>query len=183
MPNIPILPFASIEMGRFGVIMISRLVRIVARVAVRLREDWRSAELARFPLTLGLVLAFLTWMVWRFTEAPCWDGYMLPRQCLSAEAFINLKVWQAMLVSGSIGAGATGVYEYVMLTRERKAREAAERRAEEKEREADEERRKANEEREKRIAVEDELIATKRELAAAQRDNIARDGQERAQRG
>ena len=109
-------------------------------------EIW---EIVWIPALLALLAIGVTWAVWYYTTEPgepdkkpagcsLWDK---PEECISLNAL------NKMFAHGAIAGGTGGVYFYIMLRRERLAREAAERRAEEERQRADEERRRADEER------------------------------------
>ena len=110
-------------------------------------EIW---EMVWMPVLLALLAMSITWAVWYYTTEPgepeakkpagghLWDE---PEKCVSLEAL------NKMFTHGAIAGGTGGVYFYIMLRRERLAREAAERRLDEERQRADEERQRADEER------------------------------------
>ena len=127
-----------------------------------LAEIW---ELTWLPLTLALIVAGVTWTVWNFTTDPCTPELAKAAKCsLSSWAkFINLDLMNKMFTHGAIAGGTGGVWNYVMIRRERQRAEEAERRAEMAERRLEEERRRSEEERrrgqeERRQADEDRRL-------------------------
>ena len=104
-------------------------------------------ELAYIPLALGVVATGLTWVVWFLTTEPCTPELVKATGCSlsSLGRYINLDVFNKMVVHGGIAGGFGGIGSYVMITRERQRADAAERRALE-ERQAREQERQAREE-------------------------------------
>ena len=88
-------------------------------------------------------------MVWYFTTEPSDPKSVRPTECDwdKLEKCFSLNLVNKMFTHGAIAGGAGGVSFYIMLRRERLAREAAERRAEEERRRADEIQRRADEDR------------------------------------
>lgn len=69
----------------------------------RIRRDWASIEFVQLPVALALLLVVLTWMVWQSTDAPCWAGFALDRECPTrVAAFINVGLMREMLLNGGI---------------------------------------------------------------------------------
>ena len=106
-------------------------------------------DIARIPLLLALLAVTATWMVWYFTTEPGAPESSRPTECDwdSLEKCFSLNLVNKMFTHGAIAGGGGGVSFYIMLRRERLAREAAERRAEEERQRADEERRRFDEDR------------------------------------
>ena len=124
-------------------------------------QDFR--EIATLPVAAALAALALTWLVWYFTGDRCTEDLATTTGCntSSIATFITPALLKDMLTNSAIAATGGGVWSYVMITRERRAREAAEkalaeerqhkeealaRVAEERQRAA-EERRRADEER------------------------------------
>ena len=136
-------------------------------------------DLARIPVLLALLAVAATWMVWYFTVEPGAPQSARPTGCDwdKLERCFSLNLVNKMFTHGAIAGGAGGVSFYIMLRRERLAREAAERRAEQErqrveqerqradeiQRRADEERRRADEERQQLINRILELTAPSNE--------------------
>ena len=121
------------------------------------------------PLALALIAAGLTWMVWNFTTDPCTPELARDAKCsLSSWArYINLDLLNKMFTHGAIAGGTGGVWNYVMIRRERQRADEAERRAELAERRLEEERRRLEEERrradeDRRLLLEQIAILTQR---------------------
>ena len=104
-------------------------------------------ELTWLPLALALVAAGVTWMVWNFTAVPCTPELADDAKCsLSTWAkFINIDLLNKMFTHGAIAGGTGGIWNYVMIRRERQRADEAERRANEAERRAEEARQRADE--------------------------------------
>ena len=102
---------------------------------------------------LALLAVTATWTVWYFTTEPGELKSVRPTEChiVRLEKCFSLNLVNKMFTHGAIAGGAGGVSYYIMLRRERLAREAAERRADEERRRADEERQRADEERRRLI--------------------------------
>ena len=115
-------------------------------IGAYLADIW---ELTWLPLALAFVAAGVTWTVWNFTTVPCTPELADAAKCsLSSWAkFISLDLLNKMFTHGAIAGGTGGVWNYVMLRRERQRADEAERRAEMAERRLEEERQQAAEER------------------------------------
>ena len=116
-------------------------------------------EIATLPVAAALVALALTWLVWYFTGTRCTDELATITGCntSSIATFITPPLLKDLLTNSAIAATGGGVWSYVMITRERRAREAAEKAlAEERQQKeealarADEERRRADEERQRK---------------------------------
>ena len=140
------------------------------------RDLW---EILRLPVLLALIAIAATWLVWYFTSMSCPPELAETTGCNPAQVaqHINLDVLNKMMTHAVIAGGGGGLWSYAVITRERRAREAAERElAAERERAAAE-REKAAEEREK--AAEErqrfaELLAEERQQA---NDRVAEERQ------
>ncbi len=120
-------------------------------------RDFR--EIATLPVAAGLAALAATWVVWYFTGNSCSDELAASTGCNAsfAAVFINPAMLKDIVTNSAIAATGGGIWSYIMITRERRAREAAEQAlARERER-AEEERRKAEEriEEERRRADEE----------------------------
>ena len=111
-----------------------------------LAEIW---DMAWIPVLLALLAILLTWVVWYNTTEPGKPDSAKPTGCSWSdwEKCISLNLLNKMFTHGAIAGGTGGVYFYIMLRRERLAREAAERRAERAEQRVEQERRQADAER------------------------------------
>ena len=132
-------------------------------------------ELTWLPLALAIIAAGITWTVWNFTTVPCTPELAEAAKCsLSSWAkFINLDLLNKMFTHGAIAGGTGGIWNYVMIRRERqradeaeRRAEMAERRAEMAERRAEEERQRADEDR--RLLLEQIAILTERAVNGRQ---------------
>ena len=101
-------------------------------------QDFR--EIATLPVTAALAALAITWVIWYFTGNRCTEELAALTGCnASALAkFVHPALLKDILTNSAIAATGGGVWSYVMITRERRAREAAEkdREAAEKAREA-----------------------------------------------
>ena len=111
-----------------------------------LADIWEAAWI---PAALSLLAILLTWAVWYNTTEPGQPESAKPAGCSWADwgNCVSLNLLNKMFAHGAIAGGAGGLGYYVMLRRERQARQAAERRADEERQRADEERQRADEER------------------------------------
>ena len=85
-------------------------------------------EIAMLPVTAALAALALTWAVWYFTGDRCSEVIAAAVGCnTSAVAtFINPAMLKDIVTNSAIAATGGGVWSYIMITRERRAREAAE---------------------------------------------------------
>ena len=129
-------------------------------------QDFR--EIATLPVAAGLAALAVTWVVWYFTGNRCSEELATATGCnaSAAAALINPELLKDILTNSAIAATGGGIWSYIMITRERRAREAAERareaaeqaleqerqRSEEQRQRADEERRRADDERNRLLA-------------------------------
>ena len=115
-------------------------------------EDLR--EIAALPVAVGLVALALTWLVWYFTGNRCSEELAAATGCSTSSfaAFINPTILKDILTNSAIAATGGGVWSYVMITRERRAREAAEKALAEERQRNEDERRRSDEERDRLLA-------------------------------
>jgi signal transduction histidine kinase len=129
-------------------------------------QDFR--EIATLPVAAALAALAVTWAVWYFTGTRCAEELAAATGCNSSAvaAFINPAMLKDIVTNSAIAATGGGVWSYVMITRERRAREAAEQalvkereRADEERKRADEEHERANEERRRADEERNRLLA------------------------
>ena len=122
---------------------IARATRPTAKEPSPWADIW---ELAWIPATLAILAILLTWAVWYHTTEPGKPDATKPTGCsyTELENCISLDLLNKMFTHGAIAGGIGGVAFYIMLRKERQAREAAERRAERAERRVDATRRQAD---------------------------------------
>lgn len=127
-------------------------------------QDFR--EIATLPVAAGLAALAVTWVVWYFTGNRCSEELAATTGCnaSAAAAFINPGLLKDILTNSAIAATGGGIWSYIMISRERRAREAAERARESAERAREaaeqalaEERKKGEEERARLLAVIERL--------------------------
>ena len=141
-------------------------------------QDFR--EIATLPVAIGLAALAITWMVWYFTGNRRSEELAAVAGCnaSAAAAFINPALLKDILTNSAIAVTGGGIWSYIMISRERRAREAAEQalvqerqraeeRVEEDHRRAEEERRRADEDRNRLLA---EIERLTRQLDSQQRD-------------
>ena len=120
-------------------------------------QDFR--EIAALPVAAALAALAVTWVVWYFTGNRCSEELAASTGCnASAVAtFINPGLLKDIITNSAIAATGGGIWSYIMITRERRAREAAERAREAAEQALAQERERAEErvEEERRRAGED----------------------------
>ena len=85
-------------------------------------------EIATIPVSAALAALALTWLVWYFTGNRCTEELAAATGCSTSSiaTFINPALLKDILTNSAIAATGGGVWSYVMITRERRAREAAE---------------------------------------------------------
>ena len=90
-------------------------------------QDFR--EIATLPVAAGLAALAVTWVVWYFTGNRCSEELAAATGCnaSAAAALINPDLLKDILTNSAIAATGGGIWSYIMITRERRAREAAER--------------------------------------------------------
>ena len=111
-----------------------------------LGELW---EFIRLPVLFAAIAFGISWAIWYGTTEPCTEALAEKNNCsLSTLArYVNLDALTKMFANAAIAGGAGTVWSYIMFTRERREREALQRRLNDMQRQADEERRQADEER------------------------------------
>ena len=128
------------------------------------RDFW---EIAALPAAAGLAALAVTWVIWYFTGTRCTDGVAAATGCnpSAVAAFINPALLKDIITNSAIAATGGGIWSYIMITRERRAREAAEqaRQAAEQARQAAEQARQAAEQ-----ALEQERERAKEERQRAE---------------
>lgn len=131
-------------------------------------------EILRIPVLLALIAIAGTWTVWYFTSTSCSDSMASLTGCnpSTIARYISLDALNKIMTHAVIAGGGGGIWSYAMITRERRAREVAEKARLELERQLVEERERAAEERE-RAAEERERAAEEREKAAEEREKAA----------
>lgn len=139
------------------------------------RDLW---EILSLPVSLALVAVAVTWLVWYFTSGSCPQELARTTGCNPSRIawYVNLEVLNKVVTHAAIAAGGGGIWSYAVITRERRAREAAERQLAEERARAAEERAQAAEERRQFLALIERL--TERldggSQESAQSDNPAR---------
>ena len=129
-------------------------------------QDFR--EIATVPVAAGLAALVVTWAIWYFTGNRCTEALAAATGCNASAvaAFINPALLKDIVANSAIAATGGGIWSYIMISRERRAREAAEQaliqerqktdeerqRAEEERKRAEEERQRADEERNRLLA-------------------------------
>ena len=112
-------------------------------------------EILRLPVLFALIAIAGTWVVWYLTNTSCPAELVQTTGCnpsLTAR-YISLDALNKILTHAVIAGGGGGLWSYAMITRERRAREAAERQLAEEREKAAEEREKAAEERRQLLAM------------------------------
>ncbi len=109
-----------------------------------LGELW---EFIWLPLVFAGIAFGISWAIWYGTTEPCTEGLAEKTNCsLSTLAqYVNLDALTKMFANAAIAGGAGTVWSYIMFTRERREKEALQRRLDDMQRQANEERRQANE--------------------------------------
>ena len=102
-----------------------------------LGELW---EFIRLPVVFAGIAFGISWAVWYGTTEPCTEGLAEKTNCsLSTLArYVNLDALTKMFANAAIAGGAGTVWSYIMFTRERREREALQRRLDDVQREANE---------------------------------------------
>ena len=131
-------------------------------------------EITRLPALLATLAIALTWLVWYLTTAPCPPELANLAGCNPSRIarYINLDVLSKLFTHATLAAGSGGFWSYLMITKERRARQAAEKRlAEALEQSASEREREAAERAAERaqFAEERAQFAADREREAAER--------------
>ena len=101
-----------------------------------------SREIATLPVAAGLAALAVTWVVWYFTGDRCSEELAAATGCnaSAAAAFINPALLKDILTNSAIAATGGGIWSYIMVSRERRAGEAAEQALSEERQRAEEER-------------------------------------------
>ena len=110
------------------------------------RDYW---EILRLPVLFALIAIAGTRAVWYLTSIVCTPELAQTAGCnpgLIAQ-YINLDAMNKMVAHAVVGGGGGGIWSYIMITRERRAREAERRAREAAERQLAEERQRADQER------------------------------------
>ena len=134
------------------------------------RDIW---EILRLPVLFALAAIAVTWGVWYLTSESCPPELAQTTGCNPSRIarYINLDALNKMATHAVIAAGGGGLWSYAMITRERKAREAAEEAREAALRQLAEEREQAAEER-RQAAEERRQAAEERRQAAEERRQL-----------
>ncbi len=144
---------------------------------ITIRDLW---EIISLPLLLSGAVVAATWLVWYFTKAPCSPELANIIGCNPGQIarYINLEVLSKILTHAAIAAGGGGIWSYIMITRERKARETAEKNLAQEREQSAAERGQAAQERAELLARLDEeraQSAAERAQSAAERTQSADD--------
>lgn len=101
-------------------------VNSLAYGPLTLRDLW---EILGLPVTLALAAIVGTWLVWYFTSGSCTLELAESTGCNPSRVagYVNLEILNKAATHAAIAAGGGGLWSYAVITRERKAREAAER--------------------------------------------------------
>ena len=100
-----------------------------------LGELW---EFIRLPVVFAAIAFGISWAIWYGTTEPCTEDLAKKNNCsLSTLArYVNLDALTKMFANAAIAGGAGTVWSYIMFTRERREREALQRRLDDMQREA-----------------------------------------------
>ena len=111
-------------------------------------------EIATLPVAAALTALAITWVVWYFTGNGCTEEISTATGCNASAiaAFINPAMLKDIVTNSAIAATGGGIWSYIMITRERRARQAAEQALTEERQRAEEERQRAEEERNRLLA-------------------------------
>lgn len=144
---------------------------------ITIRDLW---EIISLPLLLSGAVVAATWLVWYFTRASCPPELANITGCNPGQIarYINLEVLSRILTHAAIAAGGGGIWSYIMITRERKARETAEKNLAQEREQSAAERGQATQERAELLARLDEERA---QSAEDRTELLARLDAERAQ--
>lgn len=125
-------------------------------------QDFR--EIATLPVVAALSAMAVTWAVWYITGNKCTEELAASTGCSASTAatFINPTLLKDIVTNSAIAATGGGIWSYIMITRERRAREAAE--------QAREAAEQAREAAEQALARERERAVKERERAAEERE-------------
>ena len=116
-------------------------------------------EILRVPALLALAAIAGTWAVWYFTSMSCPRELALTIGCNPSQTaqYISLDALNKMVTHAVIAGGGGGIWSYAMITRERKAREAADKAREAAEKRLTEALESAAEERRQFLAIIEDL--------------------------
>ena len=122
-------------------------------------QDFR--EIATIPVAAGLAALVVTWTIWYFTGNKCTEQLAAATGCNASAvaSLINPALLKDIIANSAIAATGGGVWSYIMISRERRAREAAEQALVQERQRADEERQKADEERQRADEERNRLLA------------------------
>ena len=89
-------------------------------------QDFR--EIATLPVAAGLAALVVTWTIWYFTGNRCTEELAAATGCNASTvaAFINPALLKDIVTNSAIAATGGGLWSYIMISRERRAREEAE---------------------------------------------------------
>ena len=127
-------------------------------------------EILRLPVLFALIAIAGTWAVWYLTSASCPPELAQTTGCNPGRVaqYINIDALNKIVTHAVVGGGGGGLWSYAMITRERRAREAAERQLAEERQRADQERQRADEERQ-RADAERQRVEEERQRANEER--------------
>ena len=127
--------------------------------SLTLRDLW---EILSLPVSFALAAIVVTWLVWYFTSASCPPELAQTTGCNPTQVagYVNLEIMNKAFTHAAIAAGGGGLWSYAVITRERRAREAAERQLAEE---------RARNERERAQAAEERAQAAEERARAAER--------------
>ena len=116
--------------------------------------DWSiiraAAEILWLPLLIAALTAAVTWLIWYYTGVPCTPEAAVLHHCNPARIthYINVEIFVRCVTLGSLtGTLIGGGVNYIVISRERAARIAAETMLVEERKRTEEERKRADEER------------------------------------
>ncbi len=123
-----------------------------------LQDLW---EILRLPVLFALSAIAVTWLIWYLTNVSCTSEVAETVNCNPSRIarYVNLEVLNKMVTHAAIAGGGGGLWSYTMITRERRAREAAERKVAETLAQAAQEREQAAQEREQAAEERRQLLA------------------------
>lgn len=135
-------------------------------------QDFR--EIATLPVSAGLAALAVTWVVWYFTGNRCSEELAAAtgRNTSAAAAFINPALLKDVLTNSAIAATGGGIWSYIMISRERRAREAAERAKDAAEQALAQERERAEERVEEERRRAEERVEEERRRAEEERNRF-----------
>ena len=135
-------------------------------------QDFR--EIAGLPVAAALAALAATWVVWYFTGTRCSEVLAIDTGCNASAAavFVNPAMLKDLVTNSAIAATGGGVWSYIMITRERRAREAAERALAEERQRGEEDRRRAEERAEEDRRRAEERAEEDRRRAEQERSRL-----------